>query len=108
MLGDWYQAKQIVTGKSLHEWVIQDINYPELDTFELHKIGSKVSCITLYPNILNTLGVSFRCELLSLRETFSSIYDTTDRGFMSWDRIEEAKIEINRFLIKYSKLKAFS
>jgi len=78
-LGDWYQPKHIVTGEAIREWVIQDINIPELKSLDLHSIDNNISYVCLFPNILNTLGVSFSAKLLSLRETFSTMYNTTDQ-----------------------------
>lgn len=108
VLGDWYQLKHIVTGKLLREWVIQDINVPELDPHELHSITNNISFISLYPNIIDTLGVCFGSEMLSVRETFARMHNTAPNGFMSWETVEEAKIKVSKFLLKYSKLKAFS
>lgn len=105
-LGDWYQLKN-QRGECCRQWVRQDILVPEPDSIEYLR-QRDVTDVHIFPNIVDTLGVIFLGSLSPLNRTFKSIYDIGDRGFMSWERAEEAKREIDRFLIKYAKLKIFS
>lgn len=106
-LGNWYQLKN-ANGDFCRQWVRQEILTPELNSIEWLKSRDNVSKVYIFPNVINTLGIMFLGTLSPLKSIFERMYDTHDKGFMSWDMAEEAKREIDRFLIKYSKLKMFT
>lgn len=106
-LGNWYQLKN-PNGEFCRQWVRQEICKPELNSIEWLKSRDNVSKVYFFPNVLNTLGIMFFGTLSPLNRIFERVYSTHDKGFMSWERAEEAKKEIDKFLIKYSKLKVFT
>ena len=105
ILGEWFQLIHN-DGRLMQEWIRQDDSKPQLVGFE--HWSSPIDRIYFYPNACDSLGVIFLGSVRILSKTFQTCTpEFTENGLLHWDRAEEAKNIIDRFLIKAVKMKIF-